>query len=199
MEMELKRPKDEITMREERWEMNAGQSESLHEEITLQQQDKINQRSWILLVGEILGIIPLKHKRGFGAGWQVQLHSCLMLHVLKRIRQLQRPGQSVPELPERAHSAQKKPSGVQFLFCRVINTLLNLSQETLLGILRVLKELWEEVVTRLYLGVVGCAASGDGITGAVDQALPLACMVGHEPDGRRNALPIPSNEGIYYG
>lgn len=41
MEMELKRPKDEITMREERWEMNAGQSESLHEEIILQQQDKI--------------------------------------------------------------------------------------------------------------------------------------------------------------
>lgn len=42
MEIELKRPKEEIIMREERWEMNAGQSESLHEEIILQQQDKIN-------------------------------------------------------------------------------------------------------------------------------------------------------------
>lgn len=44
MEMKLKRPKEETTMIEERWEMDAGQSESLHEEIILQQQDKINLR-----------------------------------------------------------------------------------------------------------------------------------------------------------
>lgn len=52
---------------------------------------------------------------------------------------------------------------------------------------------------RLYLGVVGCATSGGDVTGAVDQPVPLACMVGHEPDGWRNALPILSNGGIYYG
>lgn len=49
--------KTEGGKREERWEMNAGQSESLHEKVILQQQDKIYLRSWILLVGEIFGII----------------------------------------------------------------------------------------------------------------------------------------------
>lgn len=40
-------------------------------------------------------------------GWGVQLHGCLMLHALKRISQLQSPGQPVPELPESAQCPQK--------------------------------------------------------------------------------------------
>lgn len=72
-------------------------------------------------------------------------------------------------------SAHKNPSAVQFLSRSLINTLLNLSQETPLDILVVLKELWEEQAARLCLGAVGC---GDGVTGAMDQPLPRACMAG---------------------
>lgn len=83
----------------------------------------------------------------------------------------------------RAHSTHKNRSGVQLLSSRPINTLLSLSQETPLDILAVLKELRGEPVTRLCLGAVGCAASAAGVTRAVDQLLPLACMAGHKPGG----------------
>lgn len=112
----------------------------------------------------------------------VQLHACLMLHALKRISQLQSPGQSVPELPDSTPCPQK-PSGVQLPSCRLTNTLQDLSQETPPDILVVFKELWEDQVSRLCLGAVGCAARGDGVPGAMDQPLPLACRAGHEPGG----------------